>query len=823
MSKSVEGSFTPSGSVLIAAVAAVAAAVAGSPPVFAQQRIEEIIVTTRKRAENLQDIPLAVTAFTGSTLERKGLDGLDDVIRLIPGVQIDQGTFPQDIRIVIRGLSPTLGRQNVALLLDGVDVSSESVQSGGGSLLINPRLFDMERIEIVKGPQSALYGRSAFAGAVNYITKKPTNEFEGRATVQAGQRSDFEGTVGVYGPAVPDRLFLGLNAAAWNFDGFYDNTVTGADLADNDGFGVAGSAIFNLSDAAKFTARLEHTDDHIGQSAATYVPANSVAPIPPAALGFAISPAVPTMTLWRGPVPDARRLPAPRISEDPQTGREYRGSDRKITRIAGTLEWDFDAATLTSLTHYAAADLKQAIENTRQGSFNRLVFATTFKTSNKTRLFSQEFNLRAPDDASFRWLVGGVYWQEKVDQNSFNLACLNNRVFPGLPFIPCGPLIAALAGATPDHWVRDTDHWSAFGMFEFDVTEQLTLHAEGRYVDEDLFVSGPSGPRVIDSFGLAGPPTTRPPATPSRGATDADSYFTPRFSVEYQATDDAVLYASVARGAKPSGIATTGAGAGGFDPDLFRFQRESMWVYEVGAKSTWADGRVVANAAAYYEDFSGKQTTSQILRANGLLGTLIVNASAAEVKGFEADLAWAATENLNLSAGYALVDSKYKRFVTNTGGPATIAAVGNCRPVTVGTSRLCEVDRSGNELEDVSKHSLVLGAAYTTPLTGDIDWLIETDVQYRDNRFDESDNVLIMPGYWRADLRVGLTSKKWEVVAYANNVFNDDTVETAFANTDFSTIRIAAFPPPFTFVLANSLTAQLPDKRQIGVRALYRF
>ncbi|MBT4740030.1 MAG: TonB-dependent receptor, partial [Rhodospirillaceae bacterium] len=109
------------------------------------------------------------------------------------------------------------------------------------------------------------------------------------------------------------------------------------------------------------------------------------------------------------------------------------------------------------------------------------------------------------------------------------------------------------------------------------------------------------------------------------------------------------------------------------------------------------------------------------------------------------------------------------------------------------------------------------------PLTDDVNWLIETDVQYQDDRFDTSDNILIMPSYWMVDLRAGLVSDNWSIVAFANNLFNDDTVKQAFNTTDFTTINVAFFPPPFTFILENALQAQLPNKRQIGVRTTFNF
>ena len=117
----------------------------------------------------------------------------------------------------------------------------------------------------------------------------------------------------------------------------------------------------------------------------------------------------------------------------------------------------------------------------------------------------------------------------------------------------------------------------------------------------------------------------------------------------------------------------------------------------------------------------------------------------------------------------------------------------------------------------------MLGGSYTAELTDDIDWLIETDVQYLDDRFDTAYNILIIPGYWKVDLRAGITSDNWSVIAFANNLFNDYTVKAAFNTTDFTTLNLAFFPPPVTFILNNALQAQLPDKRQIGVRTTFNF
>jgi len=151
-------------SYLVPAVAVAIGVPAALAPVAGWAQIEEIVVTSRKKEENLQDIPLAVAAFDAAAIEKLGISTTSDVIKLIPGVQFDQAFSSADTRISIRGINNTRGRTSVAILVDGVDVSGENVTAGGGSSLLNSRLLDLERVEVVKGPQSALYGRNAFAG-----------------------------------------------------------------------------------------------------------------------------------------------------------------------------------------------------------------------------------------------------------------------------------------------------------------------------------------------------------------------------------------------------------------------------------------------------------------------------------------------------------------------------------------------------------------------------------------------------------------------------------------------------------------------------------
>ena len=152
-------------------------------PISMAQVIEEITVTARKKSENLQDVPISVNVITGETIDRMGIKDLRDVVKMDSSLIFDKGFAPADIRVVVRGIDNGRGRPVVATIVDGADISSEALSTAGASMLISPRLIDIERVEIVKGPQVALYGRTAFAGAIQYVTKGASEVPETKATI----------------------------------------------------------------------------------------------------------------------------------------------------------------------------------------------------------------------------------------------------------------------------------------------------------------------------------------------------------------------------------------------------------------------------------------------------------------------------------------------------------------------------------------------------------------------------------------------------------------------------------------------------------------
>ena len=265
----------------VVAIVALLAGILVADSGFAQ--IDEIIVTARKREENLQDVPVSVTAFSRESIERRGIRRISDIAKLTPSLQFDESFAQSDTRIVIRGLSPTRGRQNVAVLVDGIDLSSEAITSSGGSLLVNTRLLDVERIEVLKGPQIALYGRSAFNGALQYITKEPSDEFEADIRVDLNAENQYNGDASVSFPVLGEALGVRINGSVWDNQGFYDNQLTGNSVGDQEGWGLALSTKSAFENGLTLKFRGEYTSDEGKPSPQAFLPFGAVLDIPESA------------------------------------------------------------------------------------------------------------------------------------------------------------------------------------------------------------------------------------------------------------------------------------------------------------------------------------------------------------------------------------------------------------------------------------------------------------------------------------------------------------------------------------------------------------
>ena len=915
--------------------------------------LEEIVVTARKREENLQDVPIAITAVSGETLQREGIKDVSDLVQGDPSLSFDRGIAPYDTRIVIRGLSPTRGRPNVATLIDGIDVSSEAIGVAGGSLLINPRLVDIARVEIVKGPQSALYGRSAFAGAISYVTADPDDEVSGSVDADLAQHDEYEVKSSLSLP-LGDTLGMRLNLYKFDERGYYENEATGDYVGGGNGLGTSVTLKWEPSDNYSMKLRGEFSSDHFDQPAQANVPFNALAVVPSSAsscrtfsianpagganlvaTGPVLDPSCVTydanaslapgtinlvrlfetatgnrgyyndmsVAAYRGALPRAGALSVrynrdfTRSEDNGVTAPPFAGTDRIVRRAGLVQEFQLPSGTISSLTGYTLADVDNELD------FDKTDITTTMqtiKTYSRTEQFNQELRFTSDFEGPLQ-IIGGVqYWREKADQADTNITVFGKGVAcplgvfgpPGTPPACAGnafgppaarytytetsvaPYMDDVSRARQPSLVkRLVEHQSAYLEFEWDLTEALRFVGEVRYIDEDNTVEGPvtagnQGPGTAILCGATGdcrvasaipypvqpgfPATFAPPAQIRRTSfTRNDSYATPKATIQWMPNENLNTYASYSIGKKPGGFATLTIGAFGIvDRADIEFEPERIKVYEVGAKWTSENRRLQVNGAAFLQDFTDKQVSTQVIIGN-TLGNRITNAEGGELKGLELGAQWRATDYLTVSAGLThFFTYEFTNYKTLSGGAAEIARVGNCTPVTTvvvesGVNRArstCQVDRTGNKFEDVPENSAALNLNYRRPLEGDRFWFVDLDTTYTDERFIEDDNTIWLEAYTNVDLRFGVGSDKWEAVLFVNNATDDDKVRSAGSGpaNALATVRlnqtigaVGALVPanmrspfggsPLGLRIPTQVFANMPDPRVVGLRVNYRF
>lgn len=439
-----------------------AGAVAAALPVFLSvptegyAQIEEITVTARRREESLQDVPLSVSAFTSQQIERQGIVSLADVANLDPSIQFDTAFGPADTRVTIRGLSNTRGRGNVAFLVDGIDVTTENLNAAGSGLLANRRLLnDVERIEVVKGPQSALYGRAAFAGAVSYITKNPGDEFEGNVGWELGDYGIKQFDFALGGPLIDGVLGMRVSGVWYEGDGFYQNSLSGEPVGDYEGYGYAWTTVFTPTDELRFKLRAEYSKDEVGPLPNARLgggrsgsnlklyeyPANAildeVAPGIPG-IGVPVTGSTSTGLLSFGQycppeLQDPTKGPGYCLpttfgssrglvvaqGEDPLTGRDYVGLETETLRVALETTLDVGVGTFTSYTGWTDFDASDAYDQDWQavGRPDRIGLP-----ANSPFLIPEAYGLTVPPGYTVPDVTGFSQQssRSKVDTNQFS-------------------------------------------------------------------------------------------------------------------------------------------------------------------------------------------------------------------------------------------------------------------------------------------------------------------------------------------------------------------------------------------------------------------
>lgn len=783
---------------------------------FAQQSTEGggaqvIEVTSRRITERVIDVPLSIRALTGDDLAQRNITNISDLAQYTPGLSYSPDFGRVAERPVIRGISALRPEapQPVSVFIDGI-----FVRDGALSLALD----DAQRVEVIKGPQSALYGRSTYAGAINYITVKPGNELKGKVSLTAAQADEVTAFGAVTVPLVRDKLSMRFRARSYEFGGQYTNTQTGKKIGDERT--EAAGVVFSFTPSANFDAllSLDHAEDTDGYFNATVRPVptqaggvvtsqnggnnvpngascngrtinivgNNAQGIPSAAVpatattrlnGWPCGPAVFSGTKVTRNQNDLANY------TDPTTGINYgkiEGTNRTTNRTGLTLNYQFgDGYTLTSQTGYTRQQTNVGADQSYNGT-RFSIFGTSWLSYNRDKLsyLSQEIRLSSPSEKAFSWLVGAFYYDEEGD----GLTADGVIARSGATVVPTA--LRPTSGSK-------TTNLSPFARLQYAFSFPLRVSLEGRLNRETVEVVGTPLGTATTTVGTC---VAGQVCTVEGKKTFRD--FSPRLTLDYKPSRDMLIYGQVASGSKSGGFNTTP----GLPDSVFAYDGEDIRAYELGFKATLGGGAVGMSAALFRNDIDGLQLSNLSTVTSPFTGTettttIVNNVGKARTQGVELDISARATSWLSLSANYAYTDAKALKGTEITNG----TVFGGDQSV------------AGFTLPRTPKHSAAVSAAVDAPLgASGLFGFGRVDVIYQSRRYAAIQNLIWADPYTHVNLSAGLRAQAWQVKLWVKNATNDDTSLNGFRYVDPGNFR-------------RSAVDFLPRLRQVGVTASLDF
>jgi len=648
--------------------------------------LEEIVVTARMRAENLQEVPVTVSAFTADEIDQIGIASMRDYAQLVPNFFLVETQNSSFTFVNIRGITQMRNTDpSVAIMVDGV-LSTNPIS-------MSQELFDIEQIEVLKGPQGALYGRSAVGGAINITTKRPTNEFEAFVRAGAGDGDASKLQAAISGPLVEDRVFGRLSASVSDADGWRDNAFLGTKSDPAENTSVRGRLLITPNDTFEADLRFSISEDDF--AALSFV---DLAPVwwpipggdPSVSLGCT-APIFPAASFPCVAGPMTIGSIAPFTPNNPNAGA-FQGDvnntsvpqqsnllgidERELTSVSALLKWEFDSGTLISVTSVDSA------EDAAWGEQPPRTEVAAFSNSQwrDTDTVSQEIRFTSSADQRLRWIVGAYFLEtdsflsttiqrDQLGIDTLDFFVKDNPVPQRCNFAAGFPFPGSAAD-TPTNCVvgfdgdaQENSAFAVFASFDYDITDNVEISLSGRY-DEDERVQTIATPDVFLGFFAAGDPDLVFGAVRS---TTFDS-FQPKATLRWTPRDNLMLYGSYAEGFRSGGFNRPGIQARadalrdtfppGFIPEgVFDiYPQQDTASIEGGFKWNSTDGRWVFNGAAFFTEVDNYQTFTFNGQLNG--SQIIIPVDEVEINGIELDFTGQLTDGLSFNVGAAFNDSE---------------------------------------------------------------------------------------------------------------------------------------------------------------------
>ncbi|MDH3349985.1 MAG: TonB-dependent receptor [Gammaproteobacteria bacterium] len=752
---------------------------------------DEIIVTAQKREQSLQEVPISVSVLSGDKIEEAGIDNLDDLALYVPNFSKGEsgGGAIVQMRGIATGANPAY-EQSVTMYMDDISLARAP--------LARMPLMDLERVEVLRGPQNVLFGKNAIAGALSLVTAKPTDAFEGSLALRYGDYDDGEAIAVLSGP-LSDTLRGRLAVRYAEYGGYYENASSGKDEERREETAIRGTLAWEVGEDAEAIFKYEHnTIDSDGQAQELVFGYDSLIP------GFEGLDYTETVAQFQayynlGFIPANPAFPPPIDvgSDDISMDRVRRSTydayqDLDLNKVQLTFNQNFDNFTFTSVTGY----IDYAEDRLAAGAFGGIDISTVLLTEEYEQL-SQEIRFTSDTDGTFQWIAGAFFQTWELDAAGTTFIDEDNVVV--LAGLTLGPTVAGLESVaniagTLDYTGESTSY-AAFGQFTWNVSDSARLTLGGRYTREtkrarrvndsiNQLTGAPDFTQMIfascfqgidyNSLGelnqlvpLPGCDPTQPPAFGNYNTHDivgdrTENFFTPSITLEFDVGDSNLLYVTGSTGFKAGGFDSRGAAIADWE-----FEDEEVTGYEIGLKSSFAGGRGQTSIAYFDSDYDDLQVTT----FDGVARFAVGNAAEYSAKGIEADGRWRATENFTLAGSLAWIDAGFVDYE----GATCNARFALLNPVEAADG----CSRTGVSPSNTPEWSGNLVADWILPVSDSMDFRATLDVNYEDDYDTEPTKEvgLVQDAYTKYNLRLALEADNWTFAVLGKNLSDEDVLE----------------------------------------------
>lgn len=825
----------------------------------------DIVVTARKRSEDIQTVPIAITALTAADLASRNISNFNDLANATPGVAITSIAGGNVQNIYIRGLAPGNTANdlnveaNVGVFIDGIYQTSRNT-------LDMISVLDVGQIEIAKGPQSALFGRSTFAGALTIQTKRPSHNWDAAFSATVGQDEDYRARGTISGP-LGGGLYFRVGGGFLTYDGYgYNSAEPKNKLGGTEKY--AGSAALEYAPNSNFSALLSGFITHSQSEVTplTLLPFSSFnCGNKNAATGISL--------LYCGD------LPVNTVSDItpgiPKT-------TAKTRQIALNLDWKLGGVEVVSVTGYTAAENRAYNDydgtsaglafgvcqignpaNAQCGSTNfglapytRIVRANLHSTGvERVRTFSQELRFQSDKRSPFQWQLGGSYFLSRIPLAAGGIGTDMAGLSPTERFVQlpitgvvpatgtgaydftANPFIVSNANANQlfgSYSVARTRTLGVFGSIGYQLGN-LRVNAEGRYnVDRKRaqvfsITNATSAPFINQPINGTDVPVTG--VFPVVGTPYARTFksFTPRFTVDYRATPEIFLYASAAKGVRSGGFNTanpSGTCATCILPSEVAYDEESNWTYEAGFKSNLFNRSLLFNASVFHVDWKNAQVATFTSNPASTGNTVrpILNTGNIKATGFEVQADYKFMQMFGIGGSFIYSNPKFQRgaidgsqiaqCVVGTGLTATAAP--GCQVITItranGTQQVVP-SLEGKRPQRSVKTQWNVHATVNAPLGGDLRLSGRVDVNYTGKAYNNVINTTSFGKRTLTNARLGIETSHYGLSVWGNNIFNEHYVVNSI-NQPRAAVPFGGLSVPEIY---------LGESRRIGVTGSFKF